>query len=129
MQSGDALARHKTNWRELLDGEYARLSRETGCDEVIFLNERGEVAEGSRSNVFVRRGGVLLTPPLSAGILDGCLRRELLDQGKCREAVLGPDDLQEGRSASRQFAARPDPRDCSRAGGRNRLGNFRQPSP
>ena len=46
-------------------------SRCADCDETIFLNERGEVAEGSRSNIFVRRGGILLTPPLSAGILDG----------------------------------------------------------
>jgi len=96
VQSGDALARHKTSWREFWDDEHARLSRETGCDETIFLNERGEVAEGSRSNVFVRRGNVLLTPPLSAGILDGCLRRELLDQGRCREAVLTLDDLEKG---------------------------------
>jgi para-aminobenzoate synthetase/4-amino-4-deoxychorismate lyase len=96
VQSSDALARHKTSWRRHLDDEHTRLSRETGCDEVIFLNERGEVAEGSRSNVFARRGGVLVTPPLSAGILDGCLRRELLDQGKCREAVLLPADLAGG---------------------------------
>jgi len=96
VQSGDTLARHKTNWREFWDDEHARLSRETGCDETIFLNERGEIAEGSRSTVFVRRGNVLLTPPLSAGILDGCLRQELLDQGKCREAVLTFGDLEKG---------------------------------
>ncbi len=96
VQSGDALARHKTNWREFWDDEHARLSRETGCDETIFLNERGEIAEGSRSNIFVQRGNVLLTPPLSAGILDGCLRRELLDQGKCREALLTLSDLEKG---------------------------------
>ncbi|HVU21944.1 MAG TPA: aminodeoxychorismate synthase component I [Rhizomicrobium sp.] len=93
VQSGDLLARHKTNWREPWDGEAQRLTRETGCDEVIFLNERDEVAEGSRSTVFVKRGGILLTPPPSAGILDGVLRRELINQGKCREATLMPDDL------------------------------------
>lgn len=87
--SGDSLARHKTSWRE-------HLPSEEGADETIFLNERGEVAEGSRSNVFVRRGGELLTPPLSAGILDGCLRRELLDEGSCREATLTPRDLTTG---------------------------------
>lgn len=96
VQSGDALARHKTSWREFWDDEHARLSQHTGCDETIFLNERGEIAEGSRSNVFVRRGNVFLTPPLSAGILDGCLRRELIDQGKCREGVLTLGDLEKG---------------------------------
>ncbi|MEI9930822.1 MAG: aminotransferase class IV [Rhizomicrobium sp.] len=80
VQSGDLLARHKTNWRELWDSEAQRLTRETGCDEVIFLNERGEVAEGSRSTVFVKHGDLLLTPPLSAGILDSVLRRELIAQ-------------------------------------------------
>ena len=96
VRSDDAIARHKTNWREHLDREHARLSRETGCDEVVFLNERGEVAEGSRSNVFLRRDGMLLTPPLSAGVLDGCLRRELVEQGLCREATLTLEDLKKG---------------------------------
>jgi len=87
--SCDALARHKTNWRE-------HLEQLAGVDETIFLNERGEVAEGSRSTVFLRRDGALLTPPLSAGILDGVLRREMLERGECREAVLLPGDLEEG---------------------------------
>jgi para-aminobenzoate synthetase/4-amino-4-deoxychorismate lyase len=89
VQSGELLARHKTSWREHLEPE-------PGADETIFLNERGEIAEGSRSTVFVRRQGVLLTPPLEAGVLDGCLRGALLDDGKCREATLSPDDLAGG---------------------------------
>ena len=45
----------------------------------MFLNERGEVAEGARSNVFVGRDGTLLTPSLSSsGCLPGVLRAELL---------------------------------------------------
>ncbi|HTQ13665.1 MAG TPA: aminodeoxychorismate synthase component I [Rhizomicrobium sp.] len=87
--SGDALLRHKIDWRELYEGELAR----AGADEVIFLNRRGEIAEGSRSNVFVRQDGVLKTPPLSAGALDGCLRRALLEAGRCMEAALTPDAL------------------------------------
>jgi len=85
----DALSRHKTNWRELYESEFARLD----SDEVVFLNARGEVAEGSRSNVFVAREGILLTPPLSSGALDGVLRRALIEEGRCREAVLLPEDL------------------------------------
>ena len=92
VQSTDLLLRHKTNWRELYDGEAARL----GSDEVIFLNERGEVTEGARSNIFVARDGVLLTPPLTAGVLPGCLRAELIAGGKAREAILFPDDLDNG---------------------------------
>jgi para-aminobenzoate synthetase / 4-amino-4-deoxychorismate lyase len=60
----------------------------------VFLNERDEVAEGSRSTIFLRRDGELLTPPLSAGILDGVLRREMLSTGECREATLTLGDLE-----------------------------------
>ena len=89
IDSHDLLLQHKTNWREFYDREAAR----HGTDEVIFLNERGEVAEGARSNIFVRRDGLLLTPLLSAGVLEGTLRAELIEQGKCREAVLTEADL------------------------------------
>jgi para-aminobenzoate synthetase/4-amino-4-deoxychorismate lyase len=64
--------------------------------DLVFLNERGEVAEGARSNVFVDRDGILLTPPLASGCLPGVLRGELLASGQAREATLMPDDLQAG---------------------------------
>jgi para-aminobenzoate synthetase/4-amino-4-deoxychorismate lyase len=60
---------------------------------VIFLNERDEVAEGSRSNIFVARDGKLLTPPLSSGALDGVLRHEMIREGRCMEAALTLNDL------------------------------------
>jgi para-aminobenzoate synthetase/4-amino-4-deoxychorismate lyase len=87
--SSDRLLRHKTSWRELYESEAGRL----GADEVVFCNERGELTEGSRSNIFISRGDVLLTPPLQAGLLPGILRAELLEQGRARETVLTPDDL------------------------------------
>ena len=64
----------------------------------MFVNERGEVTEGSRTNIFVERDGVWLTPPLSSGVLDGCLRRELIENGPQRvvERVLFPSDLDDG---------------------------------
>jgi para-aminobenzoate synthetase/4-amino-4-deoxychorismate lyase len=92
VQSTDVLLRHKTSWRELYDGEVARL----GSDEVVFQNERGEITEGARSNIFVERDGILLTPPLAAGVLDGRLRAELIAAGRAREATLFPDDLAKG---------------------------------
>jgi para-aminobenzoate synthetase/4-amino-4-deoxychorismate lyase len=85
--SGDVLLAHKTSRRELYDAPHP------GVDEVIFTNERGEVTEGARSNIFVKRGEMLLTPPLSSGVLPGILRAELIGQGKAREAVLTPGDL------------------------------------
>jgi para-aminobenzoate synthetase/4-amino-4-deoxychorismate lyase len=93
MMSSDALLQHKTNWREVYESEHARFAS-LGCDEVVFLNERGELTEGSRTNIFVQIGGKLFTPPLSAGVLDGCLRREMIDAGACDEATLTPRDLE-----------------------------------
>ncbi len=96
VNSGDLLLRHKTTWREMYEEEYARLSQEQRCDEVLFLNERGELSEGSRTNIFVRLDGKLFTPPQSAGLLNGCLRRELLVSGECEERTLTLRDLQSG---------------------------------
>jgi para-aminobenzoate synthetase/4-amino-4-deoxychorismate lyase len=93
MQSGDLLARHKTAWRALFDDELTRLSARTGCDQVLFLNERGELVESSGANIFVRKHGTLVTPPLSSGALAGTLRRALLESGDCVEGVLYPADL------------------------------------
>jgi para-aminobenzoate synthetase/4-amino-4-deoxychorismate lyase len=86
--SGDALLAHKTSRRELYDAPHP------GVDELVFVNERGEVTEGARSNIFVRRDDLLLTPPLSAGVLPGILRAELIARGRAREALLMPDDLE-----------------------------------
>jgi branched-chain amino acid aminotransferase len=43
------------------------------------LNERGEVAEGASSNLFIVRQGALVTPPLSAGILPGITRDVIVE--------------------------------------------------
>jgi len=81
MNSANRFLYHKTTNRAFYEDELARLNAETGCDEVIFLNERGEVTEGSRHNVFVRHGDQLLTPPIFAGVLPGTLRQELIEAG------------------------------------------------
>ncbi len=92
---------HKTTVRELCDREFARVAA-LGCYEVLFLNERDEVAECSRHNVFVEIDGELLTPPLSAGVLAGIRRAVVLADpaARAREAVLYADDL---RRADRIF--------------------------
>lgn len=92
VRSADLLARHKTNWRDLYDSERTKWEAR-GVDEVVFLNERGEIVEASTTNVFIRSGGRLQTPPLASGALDGCLRRSLIEDGSCIEAVLRLEDL------------------------------------
>ncbi|MGH8931568.1 MAG: branched-chain amino acid transaminase [Egibacteraceae bacterium] len=49
-----------------------------GYDEAILLNEHGNVAEGSGENVFIVKDGVLMTPPLTAGILEGISRKAVM---------------------------------------------------
>jgi para-aminobenzoate synthetase/4-amino-4-deoxychorismate lyase len=90
--STDLLQGHKTSWRELYEAEYARAAA-LGCDEVLFLNERGELAEGSRSNLFLQIDGRLVTPAASCGLLPGCLRQELLEGKDCSEDILLESDL------------------------------------
>jgi branched-chain amino acid aminotransferase len=55
-----------------------REARARGFDDVVILNIAGEVAEASVSNIAFAKGGRLVTPPLSAGILGGITRRLIL---------------------------------------------------
>jgi mannose-6-phosphate isomerase len=56
-------------------------------------NERGEVTEGARSNIFVQKGNTLYTPPVQSGVLPGILRSRLVSEGQAVERVLTPADL------------------------------------
>lgn len=96
LSSGDQFLYHKTTRRELYDREWQHYADTLGSDEVIYLNERGELTEGSRTTIFVEKDGVLLTPPLLAGLLPGTLRAELIASGKAREAKLTLEDLGAG---------------------------------
>lgn len=81
---------HKTSHRALYDSTRAALP--DGVEEVIFLNTRDEVCEGTITNLFFDRGQGLCTPPLACGLLPGILRAEMIAHG-CREQVLLADDL------------------------------------
>lgn len=59
-----------------------------GASEALLANTRGELCEGTASNVFVIVGGEVLTPPLSSGCLPGIARALVLATGLAREAVL-----------------------------------------
>ncbi|MFT7723687.1 MAG: bifunctional anthranilate synthase component I family protein/class IV aminotransferase [Roseateles sp.] len=80
---------HKTTRREA----YAGFSKPAGAFDLILWNEAGELTECSFGNLALRLDGEWLTPPLSAGLLPGVLRAELLAQGRLREARLTRDDL------------------------------------
>lgn len=93
-ESADVLLRHKTTARKLYDQELDR-AIEVGCFDALFFNERAELTEGARSNVFVRLDGAWYTPPASCGLLPGVMRRRLLADRACAmsERVLYADDL------------------------------------
>ena len=100
LQSDNPLLRHKTSHRPLYDK--ARSALGDLADEVVFLNERDELCEGTITNLFLDMGDeVLLTPALPCGLLPGILRQVMIESGRAQEAVLTLDDL---RSANRIFA-------------------------
>ncbi|MGB6200477.1 MAG: aminotransferase class IV [Candidatus Acidiferrales bacterium] len=73
-------------------------AHERGFNEVVLLNERGEVAECTAANVFCVRRGTVETPPLSAGCLEGVTRGLLLELAPAAgvpmiERTLRPEDL------------------------------------
>lgn len=90
IDSKSIFRRHKTTQRGLYEAEYAR-AVEGGAYEVLFLNEHGRVAEAARHNIFIRKGGPLITPPVSEGALPGILRQSLLHD--LIEQPLTLDDL------------------------------------
>jgi len=81
---------HKTSDRRL----YPHVA---GAFETLYVDEDGRLTEGSFTSIFVARAdGVLLTPPLSRGLLPGVLRAELIERGRAIEADLVPADLTGG---------------------------------
>jgi len=91
--SGDRFLRHKTTCRQLYNQQHEQAIRQ-GYEETLFLNERGEVTEGSISNVFIEKDGRWFTPPVACGLLPGTYRRHLLEtMPEAVEKILRLEDL------------------------------------
>jgi para-aminobenzoate synthetase / 4-amino-4-deoxychorismate lyase len=90
VDSSDRFLYHKTTLR----GPYERrLAARPGADDVLLVNERGELTESTVANLVVALGGELRTPPLDSGLLPGVLRAELVRTRTVRERVIRPEDL------------------------------------
>ncbi|WP_332875917.1 aminodeoxychorismate synthase component I [Massilia sp. S19_KUP03_FR1] len=87
--SSDLFLRHKTSVRSVYDTAW-RDAEAQGAFDALFFNERGELTEGGRSNVFVRVEENWYTPPLACGVLPGVMRAVLLDAPawRAREKVI-----------------------------------------
>lgn len=71
-----------------------RRTAELSADELIFLNTRGELTEGSTTNLFLVKEGRILTPAVSCGLLPGIMRRFVIEHFPVEECILFPEDVQ-----------------------------------
>lgn len=84
---------HKVSARQFYEGERERINALTSADEVVFINQKGQLCEGSFTSLFIEKNGKLFTPPSSAGLLPGILRADLIETGKALEKTLLIEDL------------------------------------
>ncbi|MEO6835113.1 MAG: chorismate-binding protein [Candidatus Tumulicola sp.] len=90
--SRDPFLRHKTSWRPAHDAA-AKRADALACFDGLLQNERGELTEGARTNLFVESEGTLWTPPLAAGLLPGILRNRIVSDGQAHERVITPEHV------------------------------------
>lgn len=85
---------HKTNLRDAYDAAWQAAEAHDGFD-AVFVNTHGEVTEGGRSSLFIRKNENWLTPALRCGVLPGVMRSELLKDSKFnpKEAIITVDDV------------------------------------
>jgi len=82
----------KTTNRQLYNDEFKKYS-EQDYSEVLFLNEKKELAEGSFTNIIIKKDDQWLTPAILCGVLPGVYRNYLLQNNKLKEAILKVEDL------------------------------------
>lgn len=93
LSSDEPLLRHKTTFRPWYAEAADWLPKHPHVFDWIFINERGELCEGSRSNLYLQIDGIWYTPPLDSGCLPGVQRAELLAHGHVTQGVLPLQDL------------------------------------
>ena len=94
MSSNDHLLGHKVTRRKLYDQAWLAAEKLAAFD-ALFVNEQGFVTEGGRSNVFIKKDGRWLTPPLASGCLPGVMRSIVLKDAKYQatEQNITPADV------------------------------------
>lgn len=98
--SGSPFLFHKTTLRRVYDEERSEIVDSRGYYEVLFVNEKGEITEGSYTNIFLQKKDRLLTPPVTCGLLPGVLRKYLLQEYPeiVHEVTLTQKDLEKAEA-------------------------------
>ncbi len=99
----DVFLYHKTSNRKIYDGARARCGK---VDDVILINPVGEVTETTIGNLAVEMNGSWWTPPVSAGLLPGTYRAELLATGRMAERPIAITELKAASGLARLNALR-----------------------
>ncbi len=97
-------------WAEVKSLDYAIFAqayaqaRSQGFDEALLINQKGNIFEASRANIFWTEGRALFTPPLTSGCLNGITRQQVMRQARrfripVKEKNLTPQMLQASDSA------------------------------
>lgn len=90
--SNDIFLKNKTSMRDTYEAEWKQAQAE-GFYDVVFTNEKSEVTEASRANLFVRIRGEWFTPPVECGLLPGIERGIQIKLKKAQEKVLFVSDI------------------------------------
>ena len=108
VDSRNPFLRHKTTVRAQYNDALKRIEALPSCFDLLFFNERGELTEGARTNVYVVRDGRWYTPPLECGVLNGVMRRALMatHEPRIEERTLLREDLESADELYLSNAAR-----------------------
>lgn len=92
VDSSHPLLYHKTTYRSHYKDSMEKIKRGEIYDE-LYVNEKGELTEGARSNIVLEIEGRCFTPKIESGLLNGINRQKLLDEKFCVEKTLYVSDL------------------------------------
>ncbi|MEI6519373.1 MAG: aminodeoxychorismate synthase component I [bacterium] len=90
INSRNRILYHKTTYRDIYENARKKYSE---FDDIIFVNELGEVTESTIANIVIEKDGKLFTPFIDCGLLNGTFRQYLLDQKQIVESVITVNEL------------------------------------
>lgn len=90
--SRNPFLQHKTSVRALYNNALIE-AKTKGWFDCVFVNEKNELTEGARSNIFIRLNGEWFTPPLHCGVLAGVQRKQLIQKLNAQEKILSVEDV------------------------------------